>query len=65
MYSRKKIPAPFDGTKKKPDKSNKTALIFSSQETKEISIHAAEKNAAQGAPLLAMLLFELLSAKKE
>lgn len=65
MYSRKKIPAPFCKPQKKASKINKTIPILSPQET--ISLHAEEKNTPQGggSPLFAMLLFEMLSAKKE
>lgn len=65
MYSRKKIPAPFGTPQKKAEKKKETAAAFSPTET--VSIHAEEKALPQGggSPVLALMLLELLSAKKE
>lgn len=69
MYSQKKIPAPFGKTQKTAEKKKEaTAVLPQKEASKEpISLHAEEKTMPQGggSPVLAMLLLELLSAKKE
>ena len=59
MYSRKKIPAPFGKTQKTAEKKKETSK-------EPIFLHAEEKTMPQdgGSPVLALLLLELLSAKK-
>ena len=69
MYSRKKIPAPFGKPQKTAEKKKEATTAFSQKETSKepIFLHAEEKTMPQGggSPVLAMLLLELLSAKKE
>ena len=69
MYSRKKIPAPFGKPQKTAEKKKETTAAFSQKETSKepIFLHAEEKTMSQGggSPALALLLLELLSAKKE
>ncbi len=69
MYSRKKIPAPFGKTQKTAEKKKEaTAVLPQKEASKEpISLHAEEKTIPQGgsSPVLALLLLELLSAKKD
>ena len=68
MYSRKKIPAPFGKTQKTAEKKE-TTTVFSQKETSKepIFLHAEEKTIPQGgsSPVLALLLLELISAKKD
>ena len=68
MYSRKKIPAPFGKTQKTAEKKKATTVFSQKEASKEpIFLHAEEKTIPQGgsSPVLALLLLELLSAKKE
>lgn len=69
MYSRKKIPAPFGKTQKTAEKKKEaTAVLPQKEASKEpIFLHAEEKTIPQGgsSPVLALLLLELLSAKKD
>lgn len=69
MYSRKKIPAPFGKPQKTAEKKKETTAVFSQKETSKepISLHAEEKTMPHGggSPVLALLLLELLSAKKD
>ena len=69
MYSRKKIPAPFGKPQKTAEKKKEATTAFSQKETSKepIFLHAEEKTMPQGggSPVLALLLLELRSAKKE
>lgn len=69
MYSRKKIPAPFGKPQKTAEKKKEATAVLPQKETSKepISLHAEEKTIPQGgsSPVLALLLLELLSAKKE
>ena len=69
MYSRKKIPVPFGKTQKTAEKKKEaTAVLPQKEASKEpISLHAEEKTIPQGgsSPVLALLLLELISAKKD
>lgn len=69
MYSRKKIPAPFSKPQKTAEKKKEATTAFSQKETSKepIFLHAEEKTMPHGggSPVLALLLLELLSAKKE
>ena len=68
MYSRKKIPAPFGKTQKTAEKKKEpTAVLPQKEVSKEpVFLHAEEKTIPQGgsSPVLALLLLELISAKK-
>ena len=69
MYSRKKIPAPFGKTQETAEKKKEATTVFSQKETSKepIFLHTEEKTIPQGgsSPVLALLLLELLSAKKD
>lgn len=69
MYSRKKSLRPSANRRKQPKKKKEATTAFSQKETSKepIFLHAEEKTMPQGggSPVLAMLLLELLSAKKE
>ena len=69
MYSRKKIPAPFGKPQKTAEKKKEATPAISQKETSTEPLfrHAEEKTMPQGggSPVLALLLLELLSAKKE
>ena len=69
MYSRKKISAALLMRQRPAKKKKEATTAFSQKETSKepIFLHAEEKTMPQGggSPVLAMLLLELLSAKKE
>ena len=55
MYSRKKIPAPFGKTQKTAEKKKEATTVLPQKEASKEPIF----------PVLALLLLELLSAKKD